>query len=368
MTAPPYDACSPTTATLGGRTLVSFGGCNYLGLAQHPRVTAAAADAIGRFGLSTTASRETTGNTRVHEDLERALCAFCGAASALLVPDGYIANLTAMQALAAGGVREAVIDERAHPSLLDAAVLAGMNVRAYRHLDAGDAARVLGSCAGPAVVATDSVFAATGAIAPGADLLGGLRSDDVLLLDDCHGLGVLGREGRGLADHLGLGRDRLVVTATLAKGLGCGGGVVMGPRGLTDLARRVATAYVCTTPCSPVLAAAAIEALRVLRDEPGLHEALAARTRRVRAMLADAFGVDRDRPTPIVAFAAGSVERMVALHGQALDAGVLAPLVDYPGGPAPRYFRLSVSAAHTDEQIDRLGVALGVREPAGEIA
>lgn len=358
MTAPPLDACTATTSELGGCRLVAFGGCNYLGLAQHPRVTAAAGAAIARFGLSTSASRETTGNTRLHQDLETTLTSFCGHAAGLLVPDGYIANLAAMQALARLGVRDAVIDERAHASLRDAAAMADMRVHPYPHRNASHAGREIARCPGPAVLATDSVFAADGAIAPAMDLRAVIRPQDHLLLDDCHGFGVLGRNGRGLANELGLRSDRLLVTTTLAKALGCAGGMVMGSNAIIVAARAHSTAYICTTPCSPVLAAAALEAVRVLDDEPSLHERLRSNIASLRRMLAEQFGVDPDAPAPIIAFTAGTPDQMWAMHRAALNAGVLAPLVEYPGGPAPLYFRLAVSACHTEQQIELLSQTL----------
>ncbi len=364
MTAPPIDACTATTADLHGRRITTFGGCNYLGLAQHHRLLGAAAGAIARFGLSASASRETTGNTRVHEELEAAATAFCGHPAGLLVPDGYIANLAAMQALARLGVRDAVVDERAHASIRDAAGMAGMRVHPHHHLDAADAARLLSRCTGPGVIATDSVFAADGAIAPALHLLKALRPGDRLMLDDCHGFGVLGRNGRGLADHLGLRSESLLVTTTLAKGLGCAGGIVMGPTDFVSIARAGSTAYICTTPCSPVLAAAGVEALRVMEEEPDLHARLRSNIARTRGMLARHFEVDPDHPAPIIAFTTGTPDHMRAMHSDALDAGVLAPLVEYPGGPAPVYFRLSVSAAHTDEQIDLLAATLRAADRA----
>lgn len=361
MTAPPVEASTPTTARIDGRDVVSFGGCNYLGLAQHPRVCRAAADAIARFGLSASASRETTGNTRAHQDLETELAAFCGYESGLLVPDGYIANLAALQGLAAQGFRHAVVDARAHASLRDAAGMGGMRVTPFDHLDADDAGTRLRACDGPAAVLTDSVFAADGAVAPARELLAALRPGDRLLLDDCHGFAVLGRQGRGVGDELGLPRDRVVLTTTLAKGLGCGGGIVMGSREYVATARARSTAYVCTTPTSPILASAGLEALRVLHDEPTLHARLRDNARAVRGLLRSS-GIDcGDMPTPVVAFTTGdppTAEGMRALHRAALADGVLLPLVEYPGGPAPAYFRLSVSAMHTDEQIALLAGVL----------
>lgn len=357
MTAPPIEACTTTTADHAGVRYVTFGGCNYLGLAQHPAVLAAAAEATARYGLSTSASRETTGNTRVHADLEEAVRAFCARPAALLTPDGYIANLAAMQGAAAVGVRHAVVDERAHASLKDAAAVAGMARSFFRHRDAADAARALSRCDGPAVVATDSVFAADGALAPAGALLAALRPGDRLLLDDCHGLGVLGRGGRGVADAAGLPARGVIVTATLAKGIGCAGGVVMGEPDLVDAARKGSTAYVCTTPCSPVLAAAALESIRVLEREPERHARLLANAAHLRSRLAGPFGVDPDG-MPVVAFTAGTVEAMRRMRDAVFARGMLAPLVEYPGGPAPAYFRLSVTAEHTAEQIDLLADAL----------
>jgi 8-amino-7-oxononanoate synthase len=236
--------------------------------------------------------------------------------------------------------------------------MAGLRAALFEHHDTGHAAACLASCDGPAVLATDSVFAADGSLAPAADLHASLRPGDRLLLDDCHGFAVFGSRGRGMADHAGLPRDeRLVVTTTLAKGLGCGGGIVMGDGTLIATARARSTAYICTTPASPVLAAAALEALRLLQTDPSLHDRLRENTRMLRHALRG-LGVAPDAPAPVVAFAAGTAESMRATHDAALSEGFLAPLVTYPGGPAPVYFRLSVSSAHTHAQIDRLAAVL----------
>ncbi|RMH28525.1 MAG: aminotransferase class I/II-fold pyridoxal phosphate-dependent enzyme [Planctomycetota bacterium] len=360
MTAPPLDTSTATTATLRGREVIVFGGCNYLGLAQHPSVLAAATAALNNYGLSASASRETTGNTSAHQDLERALTEFCGFESGLLVPDGYIANLAALQALAASGCSAAVLDERAHPSLADAARMAGLELHRFRHLDTGHAAQCLERLKPRAVVITDSVFAADGAIAPSTDLHAMLRPEDVLLLDDCHGFCVLGNQGRGTADAFALSRDRLVVTTTLAKGLGCAGGVVLGTQSLIETCRRNSTAYICTTPASPILTVAAIEAVRVMQRHAELHESLCANSNRVAALLRSIGDHTQDPRTPIFAFTLGlSAETLREIHQRAWDQGVWLPLVEYPGGPAPVYFRLSVSAAHTPDQIDKLTAVLG---------
>ncbi len=360
MTAPPLESASPTTATLNGRPVVVFGGCNYLGLAQHPAVRAAAASALDRYGLSASASRETTGNTSAHQDLERSLTDFCGFESGLLVPDGYIANLAALQGLAASGYSAALLDERAHPSLADAARLAGLEVHRFRHLDATHASDCLATLRPGAVIMTDSVFAADGALAPILELESVLRPDDVLLLDDCHGFCVLGRQGRGSPDEFALPRDRLIVTTTLAKGLGCAGGIVMGARPLIESCRQRSTAYICTTPASPILAVAAIEAVRVLQEQADLHRSLRSNSDHVATMLRSLGAEAHDPRTPIFAFTLGlDAATLRQIHARAWERGVWLPLVEYPGGPAPTYFRISVSAAHTVDQIDLLSAVLG---------
>jgi len=358
MTAPPLEATTASTARIDGRELIVFGGCNYLGLAQHSRVLDAARDALGRFGLSASASRETTGNAAVHSELEAAMAAYCGFGSGLLVPDGYIANLAAVQGLTALGVRHAAIDERAHASLFDAARMGGLEIGTYGHLDAGHAGRLIGGFDGPAAVLTDSVFAADGVVAPLPGLVGALRGEDRIVVDDCHGFCVLGDRGRGAVDAAGLDDGRIVMTTTLAKGLGCGGGMVLSGAETIRSARTHSTAYVCTTPVSPALAGGALEALRLMASEAGLFERLRMNASRVAAVLGEAGLGEHDADVPVFAFTAGDADAMQALHRAAWDAGVWMPLVAYPGGPAPVYFRLAVTASHTAGQIERLGDVL----------
>ncbi|MFN0133193.1 MAG: aminotransferase class I/II-fold pyridoxal phosphate-dependent enzyme [Phycisphaerales bacterium] len=371
----PVSASSATTVTLDGRRVVSFGGCNYLGLAHHPDVIAAAIAGISDFGLSTSASRETTGNTTAHDELERDLAAFVGLAAAVVVPDGYSANLAAAQALAPEHPI-ALIDRRAHRSIRDAAACAGMRVIEFEHRDADSAARVLADLdpATAAAIFTDGVFATDGGVAPLRALLAAMRpSADTLVVDDCHGLGVLGPGGRGTLASLGVRDDRIVLTSTLAKGIGCHGGMVGGTRSLVDAVRSRASAYVCTTPASPALACAARASIRVLRAEPERVERLHANAERLSAVIRHAGLQASEFATPIRAFVVADAfgrpdaAAMRATHAFLLEQGFLAPLITYPGGPWPLYFRLSVTSEHRPEQIEALGEALAdamARRPA----
>ncbi len=357
--APPFDGAGATTALVRGRRVVCFAGCNYLGLAQHPAVVEAARDALLRFGLSTSASRSTSGNTSLHESLEAALAAHLRQEAGLLTPDGYTANLVAAQALAAEHA-VALLDERAHPSLRDAARVAGMEAHTFGHLDALDAAvqaERLG--ARGVVVMTDGVFAADGAIAPVPELLDALPRDRVrLLIDDCHGFCVLGDRGRGTPDHFGIADDRLVVTTTLAKGLGCAGGVVCAGRDLIAHARRTSSTYICTTPASPALTAGAMAAMNVFQDDPLRFERLRHNTNAVRAALIRSGLPAHDRPIPVFAIVPETRRHAESLRAAFDEVGVFVPLVSYPGGPSSEYFRLSVSSEHSADQVERLAEAL----------
>lgn len=357
--APPVTSSTTTTVEIGGRTLLSFGGCDYLGLAHHAAVVGAAREALGVYGLSTTASRVTTGNTAAHDRLEQDAARLLSQPAAVVVPEGYTANLALAQALARR-VRMALIDERAHRSLPDAATAGGLQIVRFSHRDAADAARCLARVGPePVAILTDGVFTADGAVAPVRELLAALRTHrDVLVVDDCHGVGVLG-EGRGTCRMLGVSDPRLVITTTLAKGLGCYGGVVAGGHETIDEVRGFATAFICTTPVPPAIAAAASAAIRILEHDRPRLAALAANARALRGAIRS-LGLElADQPTPIVAFAMADEGAMEQLHLGLMEEGILAPLIRYPGGPAARFFRLTVTAEHSTAQIECLREAMG---------
>lgn len=228
----------------------------------------------------------------------------------------------------------------------------------FSHLDPGSLAERLAGLDGAAVVMTDGVFTANGAVAPLEGLSRSLRGGDWLLVDDCHGFCVMGPEGRGTCDEAGVRGERVVVTTTLAKGLGCGGGVVVGSAGFVEEMRRYSTAYICTTPVSPVVAAAAREALRVVIAEPGRVRRLRENSGLLREVCGRFFGCDLESPTPIVGFVPAEGVSQEGLAGRLLDLGVYVPLMRYPGGATEWYFRASVTSEHDGAQIGRLGEAL----------
>ncbi len=358
----PITASTARTVTIDEREILAFGGCNYLGLSYRPEVQAAVVDAVSRHGLSTTASRETTGNTTVHDQLETELARFLQQEAGILTAEGYTANFAAAQGLSPE-IGIAIIDARAHKSIRNAATSVGMQVFEFEHLDASSAAWLAGKYADAGVaIMTDSVFAADGAIAPLRDLLKALPANlpparAALLVDDCHGFCVLGSGGRGGVAHASLDDPRVLITTTLAKGLGCYGGVVAGRTPLIRRIRETAPVYRSSTPIPPPLAAAARAALAIVRNDPSLVERLRRNIAAMRAVLTANDIALPPENIPIFTFTL-EVERMQKVHEGLLNDGILAPLIEYPGGPSPRYFRVVVNASHTLEDIERLGATL----------
>ena len=352
----PVESSTGRTVTLGGREILAFAGCNYLGLGYHPEVLRALERHLKVYGVSTTASRETTGNTVSHEALERELAAFVGQEACILTAEGYTANFAACQALAPElGV--ALLDAKAHRSLRNAAMAAGMQVFEYEHCSARSAAHLVRQYADTGVaILTDSVFAADGAIAPLRELLGELPARrSCLIVDDCHGFCVLGPSGRGEVAHEGLDAPRILITTTLAKGLGCYGGGVLGPGAIVGRLRQQSGVYRGSTPIPPAIAEACRAAIGVVRRDPEIVVRLRENISTMRGVLGRLGLALPPEFIPIFTFVLDPVERMQAIHDQLLEAGVLAPLIEYPGGPGPRYFRVVVSAAHSAEDIRQLG-------------
>lgn len=357
----PVESASATDVVVEGKRLTSFGGCNYLGLAHHPEVLNAVRAGLERYGLSTTASRETTGDTMAHESLEAELAGFLQTQQCLVTPEGYSANLALGQALARDH-RVAITDEKCHRSVSHAVAAAGMRVIAYPHLDTRAAGALAGEYAREGVVIlTDGVFAADGSIAPAKALFEVLpKGRALLVIDDCHGFCVLGRSGRGTADHHGLtgpGQvldSRVLITTSLAKGLGCYGGALAGPSSIIQLAQDIASVYRGTTPAPPAIIEGSRAALKLVEREPILMQKLRANTDRLRRGL-QKLGISLyPTPAPIFTFVTGDTASMDRIHRRVLEAGYLAPLIAYPGGPTDRYFRVTVNAVHAAEQIDGL--------------
>ncbi|MGW3267085.1 8-amino-7-oxononanoate synthase [Streptomyces sp. NPDC001056] len=303
--------------------LLDLASNDYLGLARHPEVTEGAARAARTWGGGATGSRLVTGTTALHAELERELAAFCGFEAALVFSSGYAANLAAVTALGPHGSL-VVSDAGNHASLIDGCRLARGETQVVGHADPQAVRKALATHAGPAIVVSDTVFSVDGDRAPLAALAEACRERGAgLVVDDAHGLGVLGDGGRGAPHATGLaGAPDVVVTATLSKSLGSQGGVVLGPARVIDHLVNAARTFIFDTGLAPAAAGAALAALRLLGREPER----AARAREVAGELharLTAAGLESVRPdAAVVSVRAPSPEQAVRWAADCRTAGL----------------------------------------------
>ena len=334
--------------------LLDLASNDYLGLARDPRVTGAAAEAALRWGAGSTGSRLVTGSTDLHSRLEADLADFVGARAGLVFSSGYLANLGAVTALA-GTVSLVVSDAQNHASLVDACRLARGDVVVTAHRDVAAVNRALADRrTEQAVVVTDAVFSVDGDLAPLADLHRATRRHGALLVvDEAHGLGVVGPEGRGAAAAAGIaGEPDVVLTLTLSKSLGAQCGAVLADPVVIEHLVNTARAFIFDTGLAPSSAAAASAALAVLRSEPGLAADVRARARDLAAALA-AAGLPVTEPTgAVVSVLVGdpgrAFEAAVRLRADGIRVGCFRP-PSVPDGVSR--LRLTARADLTDDQV-----------------
>ncbi|PWU19575.1 MAG: hypothetical protein C5B50_06330 [Verrucomicrobia bacterium] len=363
MTEPePLQQIRRTYVRYRGRVLSYFSGCDYFRMASHPAVAAALKSGLKRYGLNVAASRMTTGNHRLYYDLERRLVDFFAAEDALVVPSGYMTNLVVAQALA-GTFSHALIDEQAHPSLADAARLFDCPVLRFKSRDSKDLASALRRC-GPGVrpiLLTDGMFSRDGSAAPLAEYLKLLPKDGMILLDDAHGAGVLGRTGKGAQEHAGVGRKRIIQTITLSKAFGVYGGAILSTKQIRGKIVEKSRLFIGSTALPLPLAAAAIESVRILQKDTNLRKRLLENTLYVKsAIRASGFDVPQT-PGPIVTLPPTSPAKTEALRRSFLKSHIYPPFIKYPGGPANGYFRFVISSEHSRGQLDGVLRVLGAQ-------
>ncbi|MGI8965959.1 MAG: aminotransferase class I/II-fold pyridoxal phosphate-dependent enzyme, partial [Limisphaerales bacterium] len=246
---PPLQQIDRTYVRYQNQKYTYFGGCDYFRLASHPAVLAAVHTGLNKFGLNVAASRLTTGNHALFPKLEKALAEFFKVESATLVSNGYVTNLVAAQTLA-GNFSHGLIDERSHPSLTDAAKFLGCPILKFQHRDANDLKRAANRCGRSAriILLTDGMFSHDGAIAPLKTYLKILPRDAMILVDDAHGAGTLGANGRGSIELERVNRNQIVQTITLSKAFGVYGGAILGARDLREKIFAKSHLFVGSTP------------------------------------------------------------------------------------------------------------------------
>lgn len=357
MQSPP----GPET-TVDGKRYLYFGGTSYFGLHGHPGVIRAGTKAWQEFGTNTATIRSGMGTSPAHINVEQAVAEFFQCEDAVYVASGYLSNAAGLQALQRNNKFDVIfVDEDSHYCVIDAANMTALPVHTFAHREASDLRRQLCeklSSGQQPLVLSDGLFPVMGEIAPLPDYLEALAdTGGHVWLDDAHGAGVLGPNGRGTAEYFGIENDQVHTCGTLAKAFGGFGGFVAGRRSFIDDVRCSPVIAGASGPPSPIAAATSV-GIQLVRENSKWREALASNARYLKSGL-NGLGIDLDiNEIPIAAFSAGDRLRMQSILDQLMDRGIAIQFVDYPGSAADGMLRVVVFSNHSTEQIDQLIDAL----------
>ena len=341
---------------IDGQRYLNFCSNDYLGLANHPAVIAAFRDAADQVGVGSGASHLVCGHSRYHHQLEEALAEFTGRARALLFSTGYMANLGVVSALVGRG--DAVFQDRLnHASLLDAGLSSGARFRRYQHNDSDHLVDLLADTeARRKLVVTDGVFSMDGDQAPLASLCRVAEQEQAwVMVDDAHGFGVLGEQGRGTVSAQQVADRVPVLMGTLGKAFGTFGAFVAGSDELIETLIQFARPYIYTTALPPAVAAASLESLRHLRADNWRREKLAALIARFRHGAKQLGYQLMDSQTPIQPIMIGEDSDALALSTRLREKGFLISAIRPPTVPeGTARLRVTLSAAHEEQDVDQL--------------
>ncbi len=359
-----------TEVTINGRRLIMAGSNNYLGLTKHPKVIAAAEEALRRFGTSNNGSRFLNGTLELHVELEARLAKFMRKESALVFSTGYLTNLGSISALSDKG-DVVILDKEAHACIVDGARLGYGDVKRFRHNDVNDLERVLSSVPPKAgkLVVVDGLYSMEGDIAPLPEIVRLCKEFDArLLVDDAHGIGVLGDRGAGACDAAGVEDDVDLVMGTFSKSFASLGGFIAGPTRVLDYLRHHARAMIFSASVTPASVAAALASLEIIETEPALRDRLRAIALKMRTgFRAQGLEVGSGVGTPIVPIFIGDRMKTMQVWRKVLDRGVFVNAIVVPAvQPGRDLLRTSYMATHKDEQLDTiLRVVDEVRQEVG---
>ena len=346
---------------IDGKDYLAFCSNDYLGLANHPDIVEAFHKGLDNFGAGSGAAHLITGHSRAHHALEEELAAFLQRPRVLLFSSGYMANLGVMSALLGRGDR-VFADHTNHASLLDGARLSGARLLRYRHNDADDLeTRLQNAAAGELLVATDGVFSMDGDVAPLPQLADTASAHGAwLMVDDAHGLGVTGPGGRGTVAQAGLDLEQVpILMGTLGKAFGTFGAFVAGSEELIETLIQEARTYIYTTAPPPALACATRVALRLVQQDDWRREQLQQLLKRFRQG-AEQLGLALcDSHTPIQPLITGTAAEALRLSRALREQGILISAIRPPTvAEGQSRLRITFSAAHSEQQVDRLLAAL----------
>jgi glycine C-acetyltransferase len=364
-------ACEPI-ARVDGREVINLASNNYLGLADHPKLIEAAVQATKKFGAGSGAVRTISGTMSIHLELERRIAEFKHTEACVVFQSGFAANAGTVSAFL-GPDDHIVSDALNHASIIDGCRLSRAKIHVFPHKDTGKAGQILQELAGASghkLLITDGVFSMDGDIGPLPALVEiAERHGAIMMIDDAHSSGVLGRNGRGTVDHFGLHGRVDIQVGTLSKAIGVLGGYVCGSKDLIEFLYHRARPFLFSTSHPPAVPAACLAAFDILEQEPERIDTLWENTRYFKAALKNAGFDTGDSETPITPIMAGEAKTAHAFSRELFENGLFATGIGFPTVPEGKArVRTIVTATHTREMLDRAaeilsraGKKLGIR-------
>ena len=355
------DAQKGTTIRLDGREMIMLSSNDYLGLSFHPKVVEAGRAALLKWGTSTTGARPSNGSRTYHLELEQKIAAFLGREACHIHAAGYLSCLASVAAFAQKG-DIILADKNVHSCLWDGIRLSNATVERFSHNNPEDLREVIATAnpQSPKMLVIEGVYSMEGHIARLPELTEIAEEHGCFtVLDDAHGLGVLGRQGRGTVDHFGLNDSVDVICGSLSKSLASTGGFVAASRDVIEFLRTHSKQTIFSAAISPSQAVCAQASLEVMQAEPDHLEKLWSNTKKYRAML-KGLGFDTwDSETPAVPIVLGSKERVYPFWKALLEKGIFTVMATAPAVPAGKdLIRTAVSAMHTEEQLEKIAAAM----------
>lgn len=346
---------------LAGKQVINFASNDYLGLAGDPRLIDAAVEATQEFGTGSTGSRLLSGHRQLHQQLENAIASLKQTEAALVFSSGYLANLGTIVALV--GQRDLILsDNYNHSSLKNGALLSGAKIVEYEHCDVDDLKTKLQQHRSQyrrCLIISDSVFSMDGDLCPLPEVLALAKAENAMVLvDEAHATGVMGRRGAGCVEHFGCTNQELIQIGTLSKALGSLGGYIAGSANLIDFLKNRAPSWIYTTALSPGDTAAALAAVEIVQTEPQIRNNLWQNVKDLKEKLAENQNFSLlPSDSPIICLELANAAHALNVAKQLQDNGIFAPAIRPPTVPTSR-IRISLMATHTSEHLQRLVTAL----------
>jgi 7-keto-8-aminopelargonate synthetase-like enzyme len=345
---------------VNGKRYSYFAGNNYLGLANNPRIIEASLQATRKYGVNFSASRQTTGTADIHLELEKQLSLFKGKQDAVVYASGYLGNGILFETLL-GKYSALFIDELSHPSIIKNIPREASSVFFYNHLDAGNLEQLLlKNMSSQPLIVTDGIFPITGEIAPLDKIYYLVKKHNALLIvDDAHSTGILGKTGKGTPEYFGLDeQENIYQTETMSKALGSYGGFIAGTTEEVEYIKERSAAYQASTSLTPPVVAASIASLGVIHENPDMHIQLLSKSLALRQSISNLGYKTTMDNTPIIPLIFPSRRMAMELSQFLEDKGIIAPFIRYPVRKEVFIVRITVSVSHTEDQTDELLVHL----------